>query len=95
MNTVLNLRVPYNADEILEFDLLSSRRHRRRRRRRHHHHHHHHHHRAKHNKQVRCILRTTRDMLPIFHVKSRLNFWKISVQFLKILYVKATHEHDT
>jgi len=34
-------------------------------------------------------------MLPTFHVKCRLNFWKISVQFLKILYIKATHDHDT
>jgi hypothetical protein len=34
-------------------------------------------------------------MLPIFHVTSTQNFWKISVQFLKILYVKATRDHDT
>jgi len=80
----VNLRVPHNADEILDSDPLS-----------HHDHHDHHHLRAKHNKQVRCVLRTTQDTLPIFHVKSRLNFWKISVQFLKILYIKATHEHDT
>jgi hypothetical protein len=78
---VVNRRVSYNADERLDSDLLKS--------------HHHHHLRAKQNKQVRCILRITQDMLPVFHVKGRLNFWKISVQVLKVLYIKATHEHDT
>ena len=86
VNTIVNLRVPCNDDEILDSDPLGSN---------HHCHHHHYHLRAKHNKQVRSILRTTQGMLPIFHVKFRLNFWKISFQFLKILYIKATHERDT